>query len=233
MKTFAASRRALLLAGFFVPGVLAISQTALAVPPPPSFSKQAPVPREEPGEASASVALNPAQKGWVARIEDTLSATQLVRARFRQVSADGQVSTGSLILARPGRMRFDYDPPSPILLVANDGKIVFQDKSIGQITTLPADHTPLGLLLQPTPRFGGDIAILGFTQAGNEIRIRVVRAQNPGEGELTLIFSAQPLALEGWDVRDPQGHVTSVRLSDVQTGAVKLPAKTFKLPKAD
>ncbi|WP_241663755.1 LolA family protein [Oecophyllibacter saccharovorans] len=179
----------------------------------------------------AAPVLNPAQKGWVERIEDALASTRMIQARFRQTAANGEVTNGSLILERPGRMRFTYDPPSPLLLVADDGKIVFQDKSIDQITTLPADHTPLGILLQPHPRFRGDITLTGFKQVGNELFLNVVRTSNPAEGELTLIFTAQPLTLVGWNVRDAQGHVTSVRLSDVRNGWVPLPPKTFRLPK--
>lgn len=180
--------------------------------------------------AEASVSLTPAQQGWIHKIESSLAATKSFQARFEQVTEQDGTSTGTVVLERPGRMRFSYDPPSPLLLVANDGKVVFQDRSIGQITTIPLDHTPLGLLLRPDPRFSGDVSILGYEQHGSEIQLRVTRTDNPGEGEMTLFFSTHPLSLKGWTVLDAQGHRTAVHFSNVQTG-VTIPETSFILPK--
>ncbi|MCT6844953.1 outer membrane lipoprotein carrier protein LolA [Bombella apis] len=179
---------------------------------------------------AAGVPLTQAQQGWVHRIESSLAATKTFQARFEQVTEHDGASTGTVLLERPGKMRFSYDPPSPLLLVANEGKVVFQDRSIGQITTIPLDHTPLGLLLRPDPRFSGDVSILGYEQQNSEIQLRVTRTENPGEGEMTLFFSTRPLSLKGWTVLDAQGHRTIVHFSSVQTG-ISVPSSSFVLPK--
>ena len=181
---------------------------------------------------TAPVQLRPADQGWVSRIEDTLGKVTTLQAHFRQTAADGSVTTGTATLDRPGRMRFDYDKPSPLLLVANDGRVVFQDRSVDQVTTLPLDRTPLGLLLRPEFKLSGDVTVTGFEHRDGQIRIQLVRTQSAGEGSLTLVFSDAPLALEGWSVVDAQGRTTTIALSDVHLGG-DVPQSLFVLPKAD
>ncbi|GBQ04773.1 LolA family protein [Saccharibacter floricola] len=184
-------------------------------------------------QAHAEVALTAPQQTIVHHIEDTLSQTESFQARFEQVSsADGQTSHGTVLVARPGRMRFTYDAPSPLSVVANEGRMVFQDTSIDQVTTMPLDRTPLGLLLRPHPHFSGDVTITGYHQQKGQIELHVVRTESPSEGELTLFFTAHPLALQGWNVVDAQGRQTRIHLSEVQTG-VPVDAKEFALPKDD
>lgn len=182
--------------------------------------------------AQAATHLSAADQGWVSRIEQALANVTTLQARFRQVAPDGSVTTGTATLDRPGRMRFDYDRPSPLLLVANDGRVVFQDRSIGQVTTIPLDRTPLGLLLKPDLRLSGDVTVTGFERVDGQVRVRVVRTQNSGEGNLTLIFAESPLSFLGWTVVDAQGHTTMITLSNVTLGGPVQQA-LFTLPKAD
>lgn len=178
------------------------------------------------------VQLRPADQGWVSRIEETLGKVSTLEARFRQIAADGSATTGTATLDRPGRMRFDYDKPSPLLLVANDGRVVFQDRSVDQVTVIPLDRTPLGLLLRPEFKLSGDVTVTGFEHRDGQIRVQVVRTQSAGEGTLTLVFSDAPLGLLGWSVVDAQGRTTTISLSDVHLGG-SVPQSLFVLPKAD
>ncbi|MDE7539164.1 LolA family protein [Gluconobacter sphaericus] len=176
--------------------------------------------------------LRPADQGWISRIEDTLGKITTLQARFRQTAADGSTTVGTATLDRPGRMRFDYDKPSPLLLVANDGRVVFQDRSVDQVTTIPLDRTPLGLLLRPELQLSGDVTVTGFEHSNGQIRVQVVRTQSAGEGTLTLLLSDAPLGLLGWTVVDAQGRTTRIALSDVHLGGT-VSQSLFVLPKAD
>ena len=176
--------------------------------------------------------LRPADQGWISRIEDTLGQVTTLQARFRQTAADGSTTVGTATLDRPGRMRFDYDKPSPLLLVANDGRVVFQDRSVDQVTTIPLDRTPLGLLLRPELKLSGDVTVTGFEHNNGQIRVQVVRTQSAGEGTLTLVLSDAPLGLLAWTVVDAQGRTTTIALSDVHLGGT-VPQSLFVLPKAD
>lgn len=174
--------------------------------------------------------LRPVDKGWVARVQDTLNSIHVIKARFQQIAPDGTRSTGTAYLDRPGRMRFDYDKPSPLLLIASQGQIVYQDRELGQVTTLPLDRTPLGLLLRPDLRLSGDVTVTGFSHANNLVKVTLVQTATSSEGSLTLVFSESPLVLKSWIVKDAQGQETQIDLFD-RTSADILPDSLFVLPK--
>mgnify|MGYP004711571507 CR=1 FL=1 len=176
--------------------------------------------------------LRPVDQGWVARVQDTLAQITTLQARFQQIAPDGKAVAGTATLDRPGRMRFDYDSPSPLLLVANDGKVVFQDRSVGQVTVMPLDRTPLGLLLRPDLKLSGDVTVTGFDRKNGQINLQVEKTESPGEGNLTLMFSEAPLALLGWEVVDAQGRTTRIALSDIRTGG-SVSQSLFTLPKSE
>lgn len=182
------------------------------------------------GAAYAEPALSPVDQGWVARVQDTMNAVTTMKGRFEQVAPDGQRTTGTVWLARPGRMRFEYDKPSPLLLVANDGKVVFRDTQLDQTTEIPLERTPLGLLLSEHVSLSGDVTVTSFQRQNGTLQISAVRTASPGEGTLVMLLSEQPLSLQDWTVIDAQGRQTRVALSDVKQG-VKVSDSLFALPR--
>lgn len=162
--------------------------------------------------------LTPQDQADVARIEAYLNATKALTARFLQVAPDGALSRGQAWLVRPGRMRFQYDPPSPFLLVGGHGLLVFNDKQLNQTSNIPLDSTPLGLLLQDNLRLSGEITITGFVRQPGQLQLSVVRTKSPQDGTLTLVFSDPPLQLRQWTVLDQQRHETRVTLSEIKLG---------------
>jgi len=177
-------------------------------------------------QTATPATLNPADRGWIERIAATLDAITTLKARFQQIAPDGQISHGTAWLQRPGRMRFQYDKPSPLLLVANGGKLVFNDSQLKQTTVIPLDKTPLGLLLRPDLRLAGDVTVTGFSHASGILQVTLVRTASPGDGSLTLFLGDQPLALRSWSVVDAQGRQTRVDLYDISTG-MALPQSLF------
>lgn len=188
-----------------------------------------PVPALAQNQTGATV-LSPADSGWVARVQDALNATHTIKARFQQIAPDGARSTGQAWLDRPGRMRFDYDKPSPLLLIANQGQIVYQDRELGQVTTFPLDRTPLGLLLRPDLQLSGDVTVTRFQHERGLVQVTLVRTATPTEGSLTLIFNDSPLTLRSWVVKDAQGRETQIDLFDIVTNPT-LSDTLFALPK--
>ncbi|MDQ2804778.1 MAG: outer membrane lipoprotein carrier protein LolA [Pseudomonadota bacterium] len=157
--------------------------------------------------------------GLIARSEDYLNGLHALRARFLQVAPNGAVSRGVAWLERPGRMRFEYDQPVPLLLVASHGLIVFHDSKLNQTSNIPLGSTPLGILLEGHIKLTGDgVTVANVRQLPQEVQLTLVRAGRSGEGSLTLTFSENPLALRQWSVTDAQGQQTSVTLYNIQTG---------------
>ena len=115
-------------------------------------------------------------------------------------------------------MRFQYDRPSPLLLVAGHGLVVFHDASLDQTTNIPIGQTPLGILLRDHVTLAGDVTVTAFEPDPDQWQVTLTRTATPGDGSLTLLLSPAPLALVGWSVVDAQGNETRIRLSDVVQG---------------
>ena len=160
-----------------------------------------------------------ADRADIARIGAWLNALRSLKARFIQAADSGQISRGTAWLVRPGRMRFEYDKPSPLLLVAGGGQLTFHDSELGQTTTIPLARTPLGILLaERIDLDDGSLKILAVERDAGLISLTLTRAATPGEGSLTLIFRDRPLLLAQWIVTDAQRRQTRVSLSDMQFG---------------
>ena len=174
--------------------------------------------------AAASAVAQPAfqptpqDQADLARIEAYLDGLKALKAHFLQVAPNGAISQGTVWLDRPGRMRFQYDPPSPLLLVAGHGLVVFYDKSLNQTSNIPIGHTPLGILLADHVRLGGDVTVTGMQHLPGQIQVSLVRTASPGDGTLTLIFADNPLTLRQWTVVDAQRQETRVTLYNVELG---------------
>ena len=162
--------------------------------------------------------LTPAEQETLDQIAAYLNSLTSLKAKFLQIAPDGSVSQGLAWMERPGRMRFQYDPPSPYLLVAGHGLLVFHDSSLNQTTNILLSSTPLGVLLSPHIEFSGAVTVTDFQQLPGEIDLTLVRTASPGAGSLTLVFSTNPLQLRQWAVRDAQDKVTRVTLYDVELG---------------
>lgn len=154
----------------------------------------------------------------IARIEASLNALRTLKSRFLQIAPDGGTSEGNAWLERPGRMRFEYDPPSPLLLVAGSGGGLFYDKQLKQITNFPLSATPLGILLSDNLRLAGDVTITGIMRLPGQIQVTLIRTGAAADGSLTLVFADNPLTLRQWSVIDPQQRETRVSLFNVTLG---------------
>ncbi len=178
-------------------------------------------------EAPRPMVLSPAEKVLVGNIEDYLNGITTLEARFVQITARGNATRGKFYLKRPGRMRFEYDEPTPYLLVSDGTWFIYVDKELEQVTYLPLGKTPADLLLRENFSFTDGLVLIGLERGGGRIRAVVVDAEEPDAGEVTLTFNANPLTLRSWTVRDPQGQRIQVTLTEAQYG-VKLDPDLFR-----
>jgi len=168
--------------------------------------------------AQAPVALTAQDRADIARVETYLNGLHTLKARFMQIAPDGRSSEGQAWLERPGRMRFQYDPPAPFLLIAGHGLLVFNDRQLNQTSNLPLDRTPLGILLRDNVQLSGDITVSRITRLPGQLQVTLFRTATPNEGTLTLVFADNPLALRQWSVLDAQRQETRISLFDVALG---------------
>ncbi len=151
----------------------------------------------------------------------SLAATTSMTAQFVQTGADGRSLTGTLSLARPGKVRFEYDAAK--ILIVGDGRMLsFIDYSVRQVSQWPVKSTPLGILLSETPDLGAMAKIVTSSEDGVIIEAR--DPKRPEFGTLAIRFTRAAgapggLALAGWTARDAQGSESVVQLNQVRYNA--------------
>lgn len=172
--------------------------------------------------------LSDKDKADVARAEEYLNSITTLKARFLQIAGNGNQAEGTAYLARPGRMRLQYDPPSPLLVVADGTFLIVHDKELGEPSYIPLGSTPAGVLVRENVRLiGQDVTVTRVVRLPGVLNISLVETDEPEAGEITLVFSESPFALRQWRVVDAQGSTTTVSLYEAQNG-LKLDSKLFE-----
>jgi outer membrane lipoprotein-sorting protein len=176
--------------------------------------------------AAKSPTLSEADRADVGRVETYLNQVRSLKADFSQVAPDGSLSDGKFFLRRPGRLRFEYDPPNPILIVGDGTWIVVYDSETNQVDRLPIGQTPLSVLVRDRVSLGDGMEVTEVRRQPGVLEISLVDPANRDQGSITLVFSDPPLELRQWLVTDSQRQVTTVQLRDA-TRNVDLDAKLF------
>ena len=152
------------------------------------------------------------------KITAYLDGIHTMTAKFEQATASGGAATGYVWLARPGKMRFQYDPPNELLLLADAFYIYSWDPELKQMSKVGLKSTPAWFLLRQPISFTEGVVVTRFEHSGNTVQVSVVQSAEPDAGSLTMVFTENPLVLRQWTVVDQQGRVTNVALSEVQYG---------------
>lgn len=138
---------------------------------------------------------------------------------FTQINPDGSLSTGRLMIHRPGRVRFEYDAPDLTLVLAATGSVaVFDARSNTAPASYPLDRTPLALILDDTVDLTRARMVVEHYQDGPTTHVVAQDPEHPEYGNLELVFSADPIELRQWIVTDDTGNQTTVILGTLQTG---------------
>lgn len=191
------------------------------------FAIANPVPAH--AEANAPITLSQSARADIKEIEAYFNAITSLKSRFVQITSTGAFAEGEIYLSRPGRLRMDYAAPNPILIIANDNWLFFEDRELDQQSHIPLSQTPAGILVSNDIRLlGKDLIITGFEKESGALSLRMTRTQDPMGGDLTLVFSTKPLQLQKWIVNDAQGIRTSLMLQNPTFGARIDPA-LFKI----
>lgn len=169
--------------------------------------------------AEQQAILSSDQKSAVDRAEAYLGALDTVQSRFVQVSSNGAYAEGTVFVERPGKLRFEYDPPHPALLVSNGLTLLYYDRELKQTSYLPLWETPLWFLIREDVELEDALEVTKVSEEAGTLRITVRDRESPDRGVVTLIFKDAPLALKQWEVVDAQGIATQVTLINPRYGA--------------
>ncbi len=160
-----------------------------------------------------------ADKLPLSEISKYLNGLKSVQTTFTQVNDDGSLSTGKLWLQRPGKMRFEYDPPNSAVVLANTGTVmIFDPKSNQPPEQYPLRRTPLSLVLDRNVNLGRANMVVGHDFDGTATVVTAQDPKNPETGRIELMFTSDPVELRKWVVHDEAGSQTTVLLGPLDKG---------------
>ena len=206
-----------------IAAVLALVTVPIALPPAPQADDAS---AEAPADPTA---VTPAeQRTILSAAADGLAAVKTAKGRFEQIQPDGSSLEGDFALRRPGRMRFEYDAPTTILVVADGTNVAVQDTALETSDAVPIAATPLSMILSKKLDFENQAEVLSVRR--NDDRVAITMEDRTGEhaGQLTLLVDANSYDLLGWWTLDESSNYTQVWLDDVETG-VRLDPKLFRI----
>lgn len=212
--TLSLARRLTASRPFVAAALLALAAPVVSVAAPP------------PAPAPAA-AIDPQVEQAVA----ALRAITTLQADFIQTDRNGQRLTGVLSMQRPGKIRFQYQPGIPLLIVSDGSALTLIDYEVRQVQRWPIKNSPLGALLDPNKDVAR-FATLNQTGHSEVISLDVRDPRHPEYGSITMIMLKKPSAPGGWELNswvalDSQNRRTTVRLTNQRYG-VALPSSTFR-----
>jgi outer membrane lipoprotein-sorting protein len=167
-----------------------------------------------------SPALGAAERNAAVRaVAQAVNAVTRLQGRFTQTNPNGTNSTGRFWLQRPGRVRFEYDAPSPLVLVSDGTNVALQDTRLKTTDRYPLRQTPLYFLLKSNVDLERDVIVSNVLRDQGNLLVAMRDRRREADGELTVVFDERTKALEQWSIRDRQGRTTRVRLIDAAPGA--------------
>ena len=152
----------------------------------------------------------------LARVDAAMNSTASFSGRFAQYAADGSFAQGQVYIKRPGKLRFEYDAPNPLLIVSDGVTLTQQDKALETIDRVPLSATPLNYFLKENINLANDTEVIGLQKTYNEWRVTARDGSGELDGAITMVFDAQNLALKEWIIADSFGGETRVLLSELR-----------------
>ena len=171
-----------------------------------------------------------AQQGsiGVPQIEQYFNGIRSLKARFVQSNPNGSVVQGTLYVRRPGRMRFEYDAPSQLKIVADGYQVTMWDNATRDFGQWPIGWTAASFLVTEPFRLSGDITVQSSQRTPDGLlALTMVQTRKPQEGKIVVRVSENPMQLRGWTILDNRGNKVDVTLTDLKTG-LQLAGSLFK-----
>lgn len=155
----------------------------------------------------------------VPEIENYINSIRTLQARFVQTNPNGSILHGTLYVRRPGRMRFQYDPPAQLKIVADGSQVTMWDPATHDFGQWPIGWTAASFLVKEPLKLSGDLTVQALSRDSDGLlNATIVQTRKPQEGKVVVRLAESPLALRGWSIIDNRGNKVDVTLTNVQTG---------------
>ena len=198
----------------FLVGLSGLVATPLLVPPHP---------------ASAQRLTGAERAATIAEAEQVFAKLRSVAGDFRQVDPNGRRSSGKFWMQRPDKLRFEYAPPSGLVLIADGTNVTVQDTKLKSINRYPQRATPLHFLLKEDLDLAQDVIVEDVQRSGNDVTLRLRDRRREADGALTVTLDRRRGVLEQWTITDNRNRRTTVQLSSV-TQQDQIDRSLFRAP---
>ena len=171
------------------------------------------------GDSGTTTNFDAKQRALIERVNLYLMSVQTMTGDFVQVGPDGRRAEGKIFLQKPGRIRFEYNPPSPIELIADGNSLVVRDRMLATQDLYPLSQTPLRFLLADRIDLLRETNVTSVSADDTFISLQIEEKHTlGGTHKVLLMFSAKDTQLKQWTVTDPQGYDTTVALYNLDLG---------------
>jgi len=171
---------------------------------------QAPLPR--------SLYFSEQDRAELDRVSEYLNSIRSLQGGFVQIGPTGEIDQGQFYLQKPGKLRFEYTPPSPLLIVSDGRTVAVSNSKLKTVDRYPLSSTPLDLILADDINLRQDNEVMAVRHDAGNLMVEARTSRNRTKPNIIITFSETPLELRQWTVIDDQGLSTTVALRDVQSG---------------
>jgi len=184
------------------------------------------VPLAVGANAAKPIALSTEQTSAIEEISQYINGVKYLQGEFTQISPKGNMSRGVFFISRPGKMRFEYAPPNPFLIVADGKWLTIKNTKKEKGDQFPLCETPLKYLLCQDADILRGTNVLDFSESDGLVSVTLEEARGLFEGNITLVYDKNSKVLQQWVIVDGKGRRTTVALENVEAG-VKPDPKLF------
>ena len=160
--------------------------------------------------------LSAADKADLDRVSAALNAIHTLEGGFVQIGPEGQIDQGTFYIQKPGRMRFEYAPPSPTLIVSDGSTVAVENTKLNTTDHYPLWTTPLDLILNDDLDLKHKSEVVGVEHQEGQLVVDARSHSRRANGNITLVFAEPGLELKQWSVVDSQGLLTTVSVRDLK-----------------
>ena len=186
--------------------------------PPVAIVPPNPVIAPPPAQTGEPVTFDDKQRALVAKVSNYLSNVQTLIGDFVQIGPDGRRTEGQFFIQKPGKVRFEYNPPSPVEIIADGKSVVVRDRNLATMQLVPLSQTPLRFLLSDKIDLMRDTNVVGVSADDTFVTVVIEESQTlVGTSRLMMMVGAKDYQLRQWTVTDPQGYDTTVAVYNLDT----------------
>ena len=146
-----------------------------------------------------------------------LQNLKILKAEFSQTTPDDTISSGTILIKRPGRMRFEYNKPDKTLVLVSAGALaIFDPKGDEEPITYPIKNNPISLILTGEVDLLNSGIVENYEKNIEEAVLTIRDPKRPERGSVEMVFTGAKPELKQFSIKNENGSSTSILLNDIE-----------------